>query len=237
MTPIHILSESFQFRMDTQIAMEQVARQIGYPKIPSDRQVKAMIQSIIQEGNDKIRVDFVYKEDRITDWAGPSIVTESILVESLRWSELVRHMETPQRVCAFVITLGSQFDLWIQQLQKQSLFDAYIADAFGSVCIESAADQLSIELEKQYARIDLECSSRLSPGYCDWRLACGQKAVFQFLQPENIGLSCRSTGLMVPLKTISAVFFAGKRVLWKTPCVFCNDRTCRHRREEPSKVG
>jgi hypothetical protein len=232
MTPIQIFPESLQFHIDPQQAMAQVINQIGYPHLSSDRQTHGMIWEIVRQGDEKIQVNFAYKEARMMDWDGPSITADGIRISSMRWGELVRHMESPERVCCFVITLGTEFDRWLQQLQQQSMFDAFVADALGAVCIEFAADQLSMEFEKQYGRMDLECSRRLSPGYCDWRLDDGQKAIFQFLQPEHIGVSCQPTGLMVPLKTISAVIFIGKSVLWKTPCVFCNDRACRHRREE-----
>jgi hypothetical protein len=192
-----------------------------------------MIQEILRKGHEKVRINFAYKEARITAWDGQAIVAEGIGVDSMRWKELVRQMDSPDRICCFVITIGLAVDQWIQEIQRRSMFNAYIADAFGSVWIEFAADQLSLEFEKQYARMDLECSRRLSPGYCDWRLDKGQDAVFQFVQPEHIGVSRLPSGLMVPLKTISAVMFMGKRVLWKTPCVFCNDRACRHRREAP----
>jgi hypothetical protein len=232
MTFIHILPESFHFRMDPQSMLERVILQIGYPQIPSDRKMKAMIQSIIQEGNEKIRVDFVYKETRIMSWEGHFVAADGIRIESLRWSELVRHIEAPEQVCCFVITLGSAFDQWIQKVQKKSMFDAFIADALGAVYIEFAADQLTLEIEGQYGRMGLECSRRLSPGYCDWGLVDGQKVIFQFVQTGHIGVSYMPSGLMVPLKTISAVILVGKKVSWKTPCVFCNDQTCRHRREE-----
>jgi hypothetical protein len=235
MTPVQIIPESFQFYLAPQKALEQVVRQIGYPKIPADHQINQMIQDIIGQGESKIQINFTYKETRIMNWEGRSIVAEGICIESLRWTELLKHMDSPERVCCFVVTLGAEFDQWMKQLQQQSMFDAFVGDAFGSVYIDFAADQLSVELENQYAQMALECSRRLSPGYCDWRLDDGQKAIFQIVQTGHIGVTCLPTGLMVPLKTISAAIFTGKRVPWKTPCVFCNDRTCRHRREAQGK--
>lgn len=237
MEPIHILPESVQFHMDPLRLLEQVSLQIGYPKIPSDRNLNRMIQEILREGHEKVRIDFVYKETPIIAWNGQSVDADGIVIDSMRWSELVRHMESPDRLCVFIITAGAALDQWIQEVQRRSMFDAYIADAFGSVWIEFAADRVSLEIEKQCARMGLECSGRLSPGYCDWRLDKGQNAIFELVQTENMGVSRLPSGLMVPLKTISAVMFMGKRVLWKTPCVFCNDRACRHRREAPQMKG
>jgi hypothetical protein len=151
MTPINLSAESFHFRMDSQSMLERVILQIGYPKIPADRKVKAIIQSIIQEGNEKIRLDFVYKESRIMSWDGHFVAADGIRIESPRWSELARHIEVPEKVCCFVVTLGSAFDQWIQKVQKKSMFDAFIADALGSVCIELAADQISSEIEEHAA--------------------------------------------------------------------------------------
>jgi hypothetical protein len=231
MTSIRLQPESLEFRMDYGLVFQQVILQIGYPKIPSDPKVNEKIQTIIHGGNQKIHVNFAFREARMMDREGQSVVADGIRIDSRRWCELVEHMESPKRVCGFVITLGSEVDRWIQQTQTQSMFDAFIADAFGSVCIELTADRLTQEIERQYNGMDLVCSKRLSPGYCDWPLDVGQKAIFKFVQTGNIGVSCLPNGLMVPLKTISAVIFAGISTLWKTPCPICNDRSCRHRRE------
>ncbi|MCU0598530.1 MAG: hypothetical protein MUE70_04630 [Desulfobacterales bacterium] len=233
MKPIHILSDSVRFHMDPIRLLEHVSLQIGYPKIPSDRNFYGKIQEIIKEGHQKVRIEFAYKETPILSWNDQSVVAGGIVIDSMRWAELVRQMDSPGRICVFIVTVGLAVDQWIQEVQGRSMFDAYIADAFASVWIEFAADRLSMEIEKQYARAGLECSRRLSPGYCDWRLGIGQNAIFKLVQTKDMGVSCLPSGLMVPLKTISAVMFTGKRVFCKTPCVFCNDRACRHRRETP----
>jgi hypothetical protein len=232
MTSIRIPPESVEFPMEPGSVFQQVIRHIGYPEIPSNRQVQSMIESIISEGGRKIHVNFAFRETRMVSREGPTIAGEGIRIHSRRWGELVEHMEPPQRICAIVITLGLELDHWIRQIQRQSMFEAFIADAFGSVCIERAADRLTREIERQYDGINLVCSRRLSPGYCDWRLDAGQKEIFGFVPTGTMNVSCLPTGLMIPLKTISAIVFAGSSTLWKTPCPVCNDRSCRHRRED-----
>lgn len=51
---------------------------------------------------------------------------------------------------------------------------------------------------------------RYSPGYCGWHVS-GQKKLFAYLRPEEIGIRLRESYLMEPLKSISGVIVAGQK--------------------------
>ncbi len=231
MIPILLSAESFVFRPDPECIFKKVSALIGCPGSQSHGPIQEKIQKIIQQAFSQIRVAFAYKEAPLIHWSETYIAADDVRIDSPRWSELVRLMESPRRVCAFVITLGAGFDQWVEKIQSGSILEGFIADAFGAAYVEAAAGALFLELERCYAEINLACTRRLSPGYCDWDLEKGQKALFEFLHPETIGVVCRASGLMMPLKTISAVFFAGEKVLHKTPCMFCPHDSCAHRRQ------
>ena len=72
-----------------------------------------------------------------------------------------------------------------------------------------------------------------SPGYCGWHIS-GQKALFEVLRPERIGISLNESFLMQPLKSVSGVMMAGPREMHDVPdsypfCSRCEARGCRGR--------
>jgi cobalamin-dependent methionine synthase I len=74
---------------------------------------------------------------------------------------------------------------------------------------------------------------RYSPGYCGWHVS-GQRALFDVLRPEEIGITLRESFLMEPLKSISGVIVGGPAEIHSFEnsypfCADCEDRSCRKR--------
>jgi len=72
-----------------------------------------------------------------------------------------------------------------------------------------------------------------SPGYCGWDVS-GQRALFGFLGPEEIGITLNASCLMQPLKSISGVLVAGARHIHRfhptySFCERCQEKQCRDR--------
>ena len=69
-----------------------------------------------------------------------------------------------------------------------------------------------------------------SPGYCGWDIS-GQKKLFEYLQPEKIGITLNDSFLMIPLKSVSGVLISGKREIHKFKnnfsfCSLCKKKSC-----------
>jgi len=72
-----------------------------------------------------------------------------------------------------------------------------------------------------------------SPGYCGWNIR-GQKRLFRYLKPGDIGITLSESSLMIPLKSVSGVLISGKKEIHyiKDDFEFCKDCTgknCRDR--------
>jgi hypothetical protein len=72
-----------------------------------------------------------------------------------------------------------------------------------------------------------------SPGYCGWHVS-GQRALFAFLKPEEIGVTLNPSCLMEPLKSVSGVLVAGPREIHRFApafafCADCREKPCRER--------
>jgi hypothetical protein len=74
---------------------------------------------------------------------------------------------------------------------------------------------------------------QFSPGYCGWHIS-GQRKLFEFLQPAEIGLELTDSYLMRPLKSVSGVIVVGPREIFDFKddfdfCDECDTRSCRER--------
>jgi len=74
---------------------------------------------------------------------------------------------------------------------------------------------------------------RYSPGYCGWHIS-GQRKLFEYLQPEEIGISLTNSFLMQPIKSISGVMILGPARIHEFDmaypfCDQCRDQGCRAR--------
>jgi len=118
------------------------------------------------------------------------------------------------------------------------LFEAgdFLLGTFLDTVASVATDRASHILEIYYKRI-LGVSDVTvlcySPGYCGWHVSA-QKKLFEYLRPEQIGISLRDSLLMEPLKSISGVLLAGPAEIHEIDnsypfCGQCRMQPCRNR--------
>jgi hypothetical protein len=72
-----------------------------------------------------------------------------------------------------------------------------------------------------------------SPGYCGWHVT-GQRKLFKYLRPEEIGITLNASCLMQPLKSVSGVLVVGPGHVHKFQptysfCETCREKQCRER--------
>jgi hypothetical protein len=221
---------NLESRSKPEILLPLVFNRIGYSQKTISESIRERINKLIVTGLGIIHVDLVERIAKITNGKTGSITGEKIRIDSSKWSALLTHMNLPELLCCFVLTLGKSLDKLIDEKKKDSLFDAYVLDALGSLMAEQAADQMETSISKRSILKNYEWSHRFSPGYCDWELASGQMAIFQFLHPETIGVKRMPSGMIIPEKSISAVMIGAKKVSMKAPCLLCKDQRCKYRR-------
>lgn len=138
----------------------------------------------------------------------------------------------------FALTLGERVSEKIDELFKVNEF------ALGSMLdsIASAgADMAAGSVEKRFFNLlshrrEIGPSTgmlRFSPGYCGWHMS-GQKKLFEFLRPEEVGIRLLDSFLMKPLKSISGVIVVGDKSIFAFEdsypfCRECKTRSCRDR--------
>jgi hypothetical protein len=114
-------------------------------------------------------------------------------------------LEEAVSLALFAVTLGEEISERIDTLFGEgALAEGYILDQVASF----AADELAARAGHRF-RSSANADNGVdvlpySPGYCGWHVS-GQQALFEHLQPGEIGISLNESHLMHPLKSVSGV--------------------------------
>jgi hypothetical protein len=139
-----------------------------------------------------------------------------------------------EQLVLFVGTVGEAAERKVQYLFEQNDFAAgSMLDSVAS----AAADRIALLIENKVLNDfgdDSLSALAFSPGYCGWHVS-GQRQLFDYLQPETIGVNLRPSYLMEPLKSVSGVVIVGAIGLFEFDddydfCAACRDRSCQNRR-------
>lgn len=120
-------------------------------------------------------------------------------------SPLEHVVEDAVSMALFAVTLGNVISNRIDALfESGELAEGYILDQVASF----AADEMAANAGRRFrALVESDGSIDVlpySPGYCGWHIS-GQRALFEHLQPGEIGISLNESHLMHPLKSVSGV--------------------------------
>ena len=149
-----------------------------------------------------------------------------------------------QYLAILAFTLGEAISQEITRLFKNN--DFALGSMLDSVASEGAdmATRIGEQEFYQFLMAKDQCKPSTtvllySPGYCGWHISA-QKRLFEYLEPEEIGITLNQRFLMVPLKSITGVLVAGKRDIhiFKNNysfCDKCNHRSCIMRINEQKK--
>lgn len=132
-------------------------------------------------------------------------------------------------------TVGAHVTVRVRELfLRHDLALGCMLDSIAS----AAADHLADLLGPRYVSMTTGGASdwrvlAYSPGYCGWHVS-GQRALFDFLRPEEIGITLNASCLMQPLKSISGVLVVGPGHIHRfhptySFCERCQEKQCRDR--------
>ena len=140
-----------------------------------------------------------------------------------------------ERLALFAVTMGEALSTRIKAFFSSDDYAlAYILDICASLATDLAADYLETCCQKKWKLPPGKNTIlRYSPGYCGWNIT-GQKPIFQYLKPEQIGITLSDHCLMQPLKSISGIIVAGTSEIHYFNndylfCRSCQEKTCRKR--------
>ena len=143
-----------------------------------------------------------------------------------------------EALALFAITLGRAVHEEINNLLgSKELALGSMLDSVASAGAEKAADLVEAKFLRSLLSRGLvderSVVMRYSPGYCGWHVS-GQEMLFEYLQPDKIGISLNDSYLMEPLKSVSGVLIAGRKEIHIIEdnypfCSECETHSCQER--------
>lgn len=130
----------------------------------------------------------------------------------------------------FAVTIGPRIgEITAELFEKEEFPLAFALDSAASLGAERTAEILQEAFARAISPPEDEkhLTVRYNPGYCGWDIT-GQKKLFKFLSPQEIGITLRESSLMDPLKSISGVFISGAREIHEVPSRFPVCSACGH---------
>ena len=154
--------------------------------------------------------------------------------------------KSSEHLALFAVTIGNRICSEIYNQFKANDFAAgSMLDSTASEGAEKTAETLELFYRESLSGKDGHDTSigiiRFSPGYCGWHIS-GQKKLFEFLRPGEIGIELNDSCLMTPLKSVSGVVVAGKKEIFIFDdlfdfCADCDNRSCRDRIKALTESG
>jgi hypothetical protein len=175
-------------------------------------------RKLIDETQELIHAKAVYRVGYVDARKADAVTIDGI---EFRSRVLQKNLDAVQRIFPFAITIGEQL------LQKadsvKDLLKKYYLDAIGNIALESARRNLKEHLQRTFA---LNGMSFMSPGsLADWPLE-EQKPLFSLLGDGElpIGVRLNDHMLMVPVKSISGIYFPTEIPFYS--CQLCPRKAC-----------
>ncbi len=149
--------------------------------------------------------------------------------------DLERLLRCSDEIIIFAATAGLGIDRYIARHQLISPAKALIAQALGAERIETLCNAFCADMKDELSREGLGITPRYSPGYGDLPLEA-QTDFFRLLDcSRQIGLSLNASLLMIPSKSVTAVFGITPGTQpdthTKGGCALCGRTDCQFRTE------
>ena len=210
-----------------EINEREVARYLSYRGAEPDETVHGLIRSCIAEVNEAAvpktihqRFPLAYSEE-----TGFQVASLRFTSESLR-----RNLSGCDEVFLFAATLGIAVDTLIRRTAMLDAAKGLVMQAAAAAAIESVCDEENAKLRQEVEAEGLYLRPRFSPGYGDLSLECQQGFIRILKTQKNIGLTLTDSGLMVPIKSVTALIgissiptlchHEGCEACTKTDCAF-----------------
>lgn len=207
----------------------EAARYLGYHGTKPDETIEALIEECISEVETAAVPRSIHERYPLTFTGEGSFQVASLQLQS---RSLQRNLAGCSEVYLFAATLGIATDTLIRRAALMDTAKGAVMQAAAAAAIEAYCDEENEKLKQQAAAEGLFLRPRFSPGYGDLSLDC-QRGFLNLLKAQkNIGLTVTDSGLMVPIKSVTAIIGISAE---NTPCRLqgcevCSKSDCAFRR-------
>jgi hypothetical protein len=194
-----------------ELLKNEALRYLGFNK-KSPHKVDPKTSNLLDEAAEEFQslnsFRYAFKTFNISITADTLAISNSDI--TFKSASLSRFLANTGQAVFFTATLGAAVDLLIASLSHSSMEKALIYDAYASAYIEHKCDetQKSILNERLLDHAEM---SRFSPGYGDLDLEYNDVIIDLVDAQKAIGLTVSQTHMLVPKKSIAAIFGFGEK--------------------------
>lgn len=222
------------FRFDFEeldIKAAHVEKILGYETGASDVVILKMIEEMMIEASSLISVKAEYRifqDIHFDDFSKSLTINDQVFnIQKIIYEQL----KDADAIAIFLCTAGEGIvKRSREEMNAGDMLRGYIFDILGSNIVESAAELLQNELEKEASAAGRRITDSFSPGYCKWDVS-EQHKLFRLMQDNYCGIRLTESALMNPEKSVSGFIGIGERVKKHGyTCGFCEMENCIFRR-------
>lgn len=220
---------------DVKLDRDDVLKALG---VPPDKELSENLEILFKRARG-LFLEFSHPIGIISEISIPEFEVvytgEGLNEEKTPLDEIFRKADS---LALFALTMGDKVSQRIDDLFRSNEF---ILGSMLDAVASNGTDKAAYILENYFLNLlsirgIINASTgilRYSPGYCGWHIS-GQKKLFEFFHPEDIGITLLDSYLMKPLKSISGVIVVGKKEIHNFEdsyqfCKQCKTHSCRDR--------
>lgn len=215
--------------MTINIDPREVVRYLGYRGTEPDEAVRMLIFACIDEINIAAVPKFICERFPLSYSEETGFQAGSLNFSS---HSLQRNLAGCQEVFLFAATIGIAVDTLIRRTAMMDSAKGLVMQAAAAAAIEAFCDEENDRLREQVKAEGLFLRPRFSPGYGDLTLECQRDFLRVLNARKNIGLTLTDSGLMVPIKSITAIIGISSipTACHREGCELCSKTDCAYRR-------
>jgi len=205
--------------MPFQVGLEQLKKTL---RIKEGSAMEEKVEAMAREAQAVARPKACYRVAYVESEGNDELIIEGVKFAS---RVLRVNLEKVFRVFPYVTTCGQELEEWSRSVD--GMLEQYWAETIKEMTVRANIGHLNDHLTERYQPGKL---SRMSPGSLpDWPLP-QQRPLFTVLGegPAKIGVQLKDSFLMVPVKTVSGIFFPAEEKF--ESCQLCPREKCPGRR-------
>jgi hypothetical protein len=202
-------SQSFQLDLpEIPFPMKDIYRRIGMPgdEVARHSGVKQALEEALKIARPLIIPRSSYRFLQIGGRSGNAVefVNSPFILHS---NQVVKLLKPCPAAVFFMVTIGKSLEDKVHELARhRDVTLGFMLDAIASETADAAADLLHRKIISDLVRDDeYQVTARFSPGYGDWPVTV-QPDILKICEGAKIGISVTQSCLMIPQKSVSAVF-------------------------------
>lgn len=210
---------------------KEVLKYLNWTGQELDKKNTDYLNKAIKLGEEISKPKFIYRKFNIKFNNHEKSIEEIEVLETnlfLTGKNINNHLKNCNSIYLLASTLGNEFDRQVNIWQKKDFAFALYLEAVGTTLIEETCNKANEEIDS----LEKNTVSRFSCGYGDLPISIQPKIINILNANKTIGLTCTTTNIMIPRKSVTAIIGVGQKGKEGRPCDICKIRETCYKREK-----